>query len=81
MANGIKAGVNDAPEPQPLKAGKAHWDEGKVKELLQRSPETLDKDEAMLVIRELDRRFMQLWDKVAFEREHGLVDYDKLKKG
>lgn len=80
MANGIKAGVNDAPLPQPLKARNAHWDEGKVKELLQKPPEELDKDEVMLVLRELDRRFMQLWDKVTFEREHGLVDYDKLKK-
>ena len=73
--------ANDVPDPQPLKAGKAHWDEGKVKELLKKAPEELTQEEALLVMRELDRRFMQLWDKVSFEREHGLIDYSKLKKG
>lgn len=72
--------AKDTPDHQPLKAVKAHWDEGKVKELLQKAPEELTQDEALLVMRELDRRFMQLWDKVTFEREHSLVDYSKLKK-
>lgn len=37
-------------------------------------------DEAAELVRELDRRFMQLWDKVTFESKHNLVDYEKLSK-
>ena len=79
MANSTKSSTPESP-PQLLRASNAHWDEGKVKELLKKAPEELEQDEAVLLIRELDRRFMQLWDKVTFEREHGLIDYGKLQK-
>ena len=69
------------PDPQPLRCIRAHWSEGEVKDLLQKAPEELTQDELLKVVRDLDRRFMQLWDKVTFEGEHKLVDYDKLNKG
>lgn len=40
----------------------------------------LDKEQLWHLIKELDRRFIQLWDKVIFERHHGLVDYRPLPK-
>lgn len=38
----------------------------------------LEPEQLWHLIRELDRRFMQLWGKVRFERHHGLVDYRPL---
>lgn len=38
----------------------------------------LSEAEKETLIKELDRRFTQLWDKVAYERKHGLVDYKKM---
>jgi len=34
----------------------------------------------LYLISELDRRLIQLWDKVAFENKHGLVDYSNFKR-
>lgn len=64
----------------PLKAAEAYWDPAKpeVIALLGQNPEGLSKEDLLVLVRELDRRFMQLWDKVAFERQHGLVDYGQL---
>jgi hypothetical protein len=45
---------------------------------LQLPPEEWSEETKLFMIRELDRRLVQLWDKVAFERERGLVDYTKL---
>lgn len=36
-------------------------------------------EEIIHLIKELDRRFVQLWDKVAFERVHELTDYGRLR--
>jgi hypothetical protein len=66
--------------PQPLRCTRAYWAEGAVKDLLQKPPEELTQEEAILVMRELDRRFLQLWDKVTFEREHKLIDYSPIMK-
>ena len=35
----------------------------------------LDSEQLWHLIKELDRRFIQLWDKVSFERKEDLVDY------
>lgn len=47
-------------------------------------PEDLPKLTLIRLLRELDRRHMQLQDKIAFERHHKLVDYavvvDSLKR-
>lgn len=40
----------------------------------------LDREQLWHLIKELDRRFVQLWDKVVFERHHSLVDYRPLRK-
>lgn len=40
----------------------------------------LEPEQLWHLIKELDRRFVQLWDKVTFERHHGLVDYSPLTK-
>lgn len=65
-----------------LKSKNAYWDEGRpeIIESLNQNPKNLEKDALVALVLELDRRFMQLWDKVKFERENNLVDYEKLKK-
>lgn len=64
----------------PLKSVDAYWDPAnpEVADLLKQAPESLLKDDLVVLVRELDRRFMQLWDKVGFERDKGLVDYGRL---
>lgn len=37
-------------------------------------------NDLLYLISELDRRLIQLWDKVTFENKHGLVDYSNLKR-
>lgn len=39
----------------------------------------LEPEQLWHLIKELDRRFVQLWDKVKFERDHSLVDYTPLR--
>lgn len=39
----------------------------------------LEPEQLWYLIKELDRRFVQLWDKVVFERQHGLTDYTPLR--
>lgn len=64
-----------------LRSTDAYWEPGSnVPDLLKRDLRTLRPDEVVELVTELDRRFMQLWDKVAFEQKHGLVDYTKLKE-
>lgn len=59
-----------------LRSQNAYWEEhSQVAELLKLDPRDLSDDQKLLVIVELDRRFMQLWDKVKFERAHNLVNY------
>jgi len=68
-------------EPLSLNAKNAYWsaDKPEVIDALEIPPEKMSNEQLLLVVRELDRRFMQLWDKVIFERQHNLVDYAKLK--
>jgi len=58
--------------PYILRAEKAYW-ENKVGDI-----NLLSREEMISLIKELDRRFIQLWDKVIFERDRNLVDYRKL---
>lgn len=66
--------------PQPLRSRDVHWADDKptVKIALQIAPEHLPHAQLVEVVRELDRRFMQLHDKVAFEQAHKLIDYSRL---
>lgn len=66
--------------PQPLRCREVHWadDKPQVKIALQIAPEHLPHDKLVEIVRELDRRFMQLHDKVSFERTHDLVDYGRV---
>jgi excinuclease UvrABC nuclease subunit len=43
------------------------------------APELLTNKALVNLVRQLDRRFMQLVEKVDFERANELVDYSKLK--
>jgi hypothetical protein len=54
-----------------LRSHSAYWheDDAETKRLLQVPVELLSKQDLQDVIVELDRRFMQLWDKVGYERE------------
>lgn len=53
---------------------KVHWNNdnlviNKLKALDEIDLDELDKDELKTLITELDRRFVQLWDKVVFENK------------
>lgn len=57
-----------------------YWDSNKVPDLMDAMKDReLDKDEIEFMLKEFDRRLIQFWDKVEFERKHGLVDYTKLE--
>ena len=60
-----------------MRSSQAYWDPDKpeIIELLKKDPEQLNKDELIKIVKELDRRFMQLWDKVSYERDNNLVNY------
>ena len=62
-----------------LRSANAPWHDTEIPTLLRQPLDTLSQDQLIVLVKELDRRFMQLWDKVVFERDHGLVDYTKLK--
>ncbi len=58
-----------------------YWDDSSMPSLMNKfKSDSIDVDELKLLVLELDRRLIQLWDKVTFERKHGLVDYSNLKK-
>jgi hypothetical protein len=65
-----------------LKSTQLYWDPNNVEIIaaLKVAPQHLPKIILERLVKELDRRLMQMHDKVAFEREHGLVNYDLLKK-
>lgn len=51
-----------------LRAAEAYWVPGSpVPEILNKDRSAWTLEEQALLIQELDRRFMQLWDKVNFE--------------
>lgn len=60
-------------QPYHLKAERAFWDHPSAGDVSK-----LSNAELLALVKELDRRFIQLWDKVVFEREHGLVNYENL---
>jgi hypothetical protein len=53
-----------------LRAGAAYWDPAKpgIIASLAKTPEEMSRDELESLVVELDRRFIQLWDKVTYER-------------
>ena len=62
------------PTVTKLKAGRAFWHNGTDKEknivrLLNTPVEEMTQEEMVVVMKELDRRFLQLWDKVVYERD------------
>lgn len=65
---------------QPLRAQAAYWDAVRpdIIAALKVAPEVMSREDLVQVLRELDRRFMQLVDKVDFERRRDLVDYSPL---
>jgi len=67
---------------QTLRSASAYWSSDRPDTIaaLKVAPEVLSNDDLVQLIRELDRRFIQLWDKVTFERRHDLVDYSRLPK-
>lgn len=77
----IQVEGTEASKGQPLRSKVAYWskDQKEIIHSLNQSPENLDRESLINLVRELDRRFIQLWDKVAFERERNLVDYERLK--
>jgi hypothetical protein len=65
-----------------LRSQKAYWDAGRpdVIAALKLPPEMLSREDLLQLVRELDRRFVQFADKIAFEAEHKLVDYSLFPK-
>lgn len=62
-----------------LRSAEAYWDPAKpeVQEALRKDIKDLSKDDLVMLVKELDRRFIQLWDKVTYEQKNGFVDYSK----
>jgi hypothetical protein len=53
-----------------LRSAQAYWaSDSPVADIITMDPERLPRHSLLLLISELDRRFMQLWDKVQFERK------------
>ena len=53
-----------------LRSAQAYWaPDSPVADIITMNPERLPRESLLLLISELDRRFMQLWDKVQFERK------------
>jgi hypothetical protein len=52
-----------------LRSAQAYWSpDSPVAEIINLDPEQLPRESLLLLVSELDRRFIQLWDKVQFER-------------
>lgn len=66
--------TEEKPKPYKLRAERAYWEQTPVEDINE-----LSKEQLIDLVKELDRRFIQLWDKVKYEADHNLVDYGKLK--
>lgn len=73
---------NDDNQPL-LKCRELFWDTNNVEIIaaLKVAPQHLPKIILERLVKELDRRLMQMHDKVEFENQHGLVNYNLLEKG
>lgn len=65
------------PTVTKLKAGRAFWHNGtdnekNVVRLLDTPVEDMTREEMVVVMKELDRRFLQLWDKVFHEQRNSI---------
>ena len=57
-----------------LRSAEAYWSpDSPVAGIITVDPEQLPRASLLLLVRELDRRFMQLWDKVQFERKQNEI--------
>jgi len=67
--------------PPLLKSVVVPWDLSNLEMVaaLKVPPDELPRSTLVKLVRELDRRHMQLQDKVGFERTYRLVDYNRLK--
>jgi hypothetical protein len=53
-----------------LRSAQAYWlPDSPVADIITMDPEQLPRESLLLLVSELDRRFIQLWDKVQFERK------------
>jgi hypothetical protein len=53
-----------------LRSAQAYWaPDSPVADIITMDPERLPRESLLLLVSELDRRFIQLWDKVQFERK------------
>ena len=70
-------GENPVQYVLPLKCKEIYWDNDKplIIDALKIAPENMNKETLVQVIREMDRRLMQLWDKVSYEKEKGYINY------
>ncbi len=70
--------------PIELKSKKVYWNPNDkiIQRVLESDVDVLNinKNDLVHLIKELDRRLLQLWDKVSFERENELVDYSPIKR-
>lgn len=57
-----------------------YWEDNEVKALSNKTIDEMSKDELKFILKQLDRRFIQLWDKVIFERINNLTNYEKIKE-
>ncbi len=69
--------MQNRPTITKLKAGRAFWhnctdNEKNVVRLLDTPVEAMTREEMVVVMKELDRRFLQLWDKVVHEQRNSI---------
>lgn len=61
-----------------LRSKSIYWspDNKRIETILRQDVESLSEKDKVYLIKELDRRLIQFWDKVAYERKNNLVNYD-----
>ena len=69
--------MQNRPTITKLKAGRAFWhnctdNEKNVVRLLDTPVEAMTREEMVVVMKELDRRFLQLWDNVVHEQRNSI---------
>ena len=65
-----------------LKSSELPWIENEeAGRLVKADPKSLSHEDLVKLVNALDVRLFRLWDKVSFERQHGLVNYAKFQKG
>jgi hypothetical protein len=57
-----------------------YWADDELKALSNKTIDEMSNDELKFILKQLDRRFIQLWDKVVFERVNDVTNYEKIKE-